>query len=419
MKNKWKQAPWYGYVIVGLLCIGIFMPNFAQYQVTSLSERLMAEMGITPAQYGSIATAPLLAGIILSFLSGLLMDRFGVKVLLVAVFITAAGIVLRAFTSGYWFLFISMLLLGFSASFVNANTPKVAGAWFPSSKVTAMMGVVLACSNMGNALGSGTAPQFPSTQAAFRFSAVLAAVVLVLWVLFLTEKKGGAVSAKESAGSEEEERAAFKDSIRTVLRNKGLWFVALCNIGMMLGMLTNIIFMPSALQSRGLTEGEAGWYAVALTAGTMLTTLISPTIVRKIGKNGRQVRWIMRICALAGGILEVTAWLMPKGIAMILGLFATGFIAEAFLPFLQSMPGYLEGIGRKFAATATGTAMTLQLLCCVFIPNYIVVPIVGKNYLLLFGLMGAMCILPILFAGKLPFERLMNIPKSAAEGKKD
>lgn len=418
MKNKWKQAPWYGYVIVGLLCIGIFLPNFAQYQVTSLSERLMTEMGITPAQYGSIATAPLLAGIILSFLSGLLMDRFGVKVLLIAVFITAGGIVLRAFTTGYWFLFISMLLLGFSASFVNANTPKVAGAWFSSSRVTAMMGLVLAFSNMGNALGSGTAPQFPSTQAAFRFSAVLAVAVLVLWVLFLTEKKGGGEETR-SAEPEEEERAAFKDSIRTVLRNKGLWFVALCNIGMMLGMLTNIIFMPSALQSRGLTEGEAGWYAVALTAGTMLTTLISPTIVRKIGTSGTRVRWIMRACALVGAVLEVTAWLLPKGIAMILGLFATGFITEAFLPSLQSMPGYLEGIGRKFAATATGTAMTLQLLCCVFIPNYIVVPIVGKNYLLLFGLMAVMAILPILFAGKLPFERLMNIPKTAAEGKKD
>ena len=176
-------------------------------------------------------------------------------------------------------------------------------------------------------------------------------------------------------------------------------------------MLTNIIFMPQALMSRGLTEGEAGWYAVALTAGTMLTTLISPTIVRKIGTSGTKVRWIMRACALLGGILEVTAWLLPKGIAMILGLFATGFITEAFLPFLQSMPGYLEGIGRKYAATATGTAMTLQLLCCVFIPSYIVAPIAGDNYLLLFGLMGAMAVLPILFSGLVPFERLMGIPK--------
>ena len=412
MKNKQNFAPWYGYVIVGLLCLGIFIPNFAQYQVTSLADRLRTEMGLSQGQYGSIATAPLLAGIILSFLSGLLMDRFGVKVLLIAVFITAGGIVLRAFTTGYWFLFISMLLLGFSASFVNANTPKVAGAWFPSSKVTAMMGLVLCFSNMGNALGSGTAPQFPTTQAAFRFAAVLAVVVLVLWVLFLTEKKGGAAAASEEAPEEEEERAAFKDSIRTVLRNKGLWFVALCNIGMMLGMLTNIIFMPQALMSRGLTEGEAGWYAVALTAGTMLTTLISPTIVRKVGTNGTKVRWIMRACALAGAVLEVTAWLLPKGIAMILGLFATGFITEAFLPFLQSMPGYLEGIGRKYAATATGTAMTLQLLCCVFIPSYIVAPIAGDNYLLLFSILACMAILPIIFSAKLPFERLMNIPKN-------
>ena len=119
----------------------------------------------------------------------------------------------------------------------------------------------------------------------------------------------------------------------------------------------------------------------------------------------------MRICALLGGILEATAWMLPKGPALIAGLFATGFIVEAFLPALQSMPGYLEGIGRKYAATATGTAMTLQLLCCVIIPSYIVAPITGENYLLLFSLMGAMAILPIIFCAFAPFERLMGIPK--------
>lgn len=415
--NKWKQAPWYGYVIVGLLCLGIFLPNFAQYQVTSLADRLRNEMGLSQGQYGSIATAPLLAGIILSFLSGLLMDRFGVKVLLISVFLTVGGVVLRAFTSGYWFLYISMLLMGFSASFVNSNTPKVAGAWFPASKVTAMMGLVLAFSNLGMALGSGTAPQFSSTGAAFRFAAVLAVAVLVLWVLLNAEKKGSAETQAAGETQPEEERAAFKDSIRTVLRNKGLWFVALCNIGMMLGMLSNTIFMPQALMSRGLTEQEAGWYAVALTMGNMLTSIISPAIVRRIGTTGNKVRWIMRGCSLIGGILEATAWLLPKGPALVAGLFATGFIAVVFLPFLQSMPAYLEGIGRKYAATATGTAMTLQLLCCVIVPSYIVAPIAGDNYLLLFGLMGAMSILPILFSGLVPFELLMRIPKSRGESK--
>ncbi len=411
--NKRTFAPWYGYVIVGLLCLGIFIPNFAQYQVTSLADRLRTEMGLSQGQYGSIATAPLLAGIILSFLSGLLMDRFGVKVVVIAVGVSTVGIVLRAFTSGYWPMFFSMLLMGFAASFVNANTPKIAGAWFPASKVTAMMGLVLAFSNLAMALGSGTAPEFPSTGAAFRFAAVCAVVVLALWLLLMREKKGGAVSGTEQAETAtEEERAAFGDSIRTVLRNKGLWFVALCNIGTMLGVLTNTIFLPQALMSRGLTESEAGWYAVALTVGTMLTTAVSPNIIRRVGTTGTRFRWIMRVCAVLGGVLEATAWMLPKGVALIAGLFATGFIAEAFLPALQSMPGYLEGIGRKYAATATGTAMTLQLLCCVTIPSYIVAPIAGENYLLLFALMGAMAILPILFSGLVPFERLMNIPKN-------
>ena len=59
--------------------------------------------------------------------------------------------------------------------------------------------------------------------------------------------------------------------------------------------------------------------------------------------------------------------------------------------------------------------MTLQLLCCVIIPSYIVAPIAGDNYQLLFTVLGAMAIIPVIFCGLVPFERLMGIPQKKGE----
>ena len=399
MFKKIKNAPWYGYVVVALLCLAMALPNFAQYQVTTLADRIRTDLSLSQSSYSSIATAPLLAGIVLSFASGLLMDRFGSKVLLISVLITAAGIILRAFVSGYWPLFISMILLGFSASFVNTTTPKLAGQWFPPSRVTVVMGVVLAFSSLGTAIGSGTATMFPTTSAAFTVAAMFALIVVVLWLLLPVQQK--------ESGSKTE-HGSILEGVKVVLGSGGVWACAVCNIGIMLGMLSNIIFIPQALMSRGLSEQEAGWYSAILTVGNMLTTMLSPSILRKLCKNAKQMRILFRCCAFAGGVMVATAWLLPKGALLAIGLFITGFVVEAFLPALQSMPSYVEGIGEKYAATATGLAMTMQLLCCVTIPSYIVAPIAGDNYPLIFGILGAVAIIPTLLAGKLPFERVQG-----------
>lgn len=395
MFKKIKNAPWYGIVVVALLCLAMALPNFAQYQVTTLADRIRSDLNLSQSSYSSIATAPLVAGILLSFASGLLMDRFGSKVLLISVIITAAGIVLRAFVSGYWPLYISMLLLGFSASFVNTTTPKLAGEWFPPSRVTVVMGVVLAFSSLGTAIGSGTATSFPTTSAAFTVAAVFAAIVVVLWIIFPVQQK---------EAESKTEHSSIGQAVRVVLSSGGVWACAVCNIGIMLGMLSNIIFIPQALMSRGISEQEAGWYSAVLTVGNMLTTMISPSILRRVCKNAKQMRLLFRCCAFVGGILVATAWLLPKGTLLGIGLFLTGFIVEAFLPALQSMPSRVEGIGAKYAGTATGLAMTMQLLCCVTIPTYVVAPIAGENYQLIFGILGAVAIVPTLLAGKLPFE---------------
>ena len=81
MFKKLKSNPKYGVVILLMLFLGIALPDFGQFQVSSLADKLRAAMDLSQSQYSTIATAPLLAGIIFGFLSGVLMDRFGMRVL--------------------------------------------------------------------------------------------------------------------------------------------------------------------------------------------------------------------------------------------------------------------------------------------------------------------------------------------------
>ena len=60
MFKKLKSNPKYGVVILLMLFLGIALPDFGQFQVSSLADKLRAAMDLSQSQYSTIATAPLL-----------------------------------------------------------------------------------------------------------------------------------------------------------------------------------------------------------------------------------------------------------------------------------------------------------------------------------------------------------------------
>lgn len=66
-------------------------------------------------------------------------------------------------------------------------------------------------------------------------------------------------------------------------------------------------------------------------------------------------------------------------------------------PIFLSAPVLLEGLGTKYAGSAAGVISTLQLLGAVLIPTYILTPIAGDNYSLLF-MLASICMV-IMFLG--------------------
>ena len=393
MFKKWKSNPKYGYVILLMLCLGIALPDFGQFQVSSLADKLRAAMDLSQSQYSTVATAPLLAGLLFGFLAGVLMDRFGIKVVTVSIVLTSVGLVLRVPKGSFATLYISGILIGTAATFINTTAPKIIGQWFPREKTTQLMGVVLAVANLSMALGTGTAALFSGVTAAFRFSALLAAGVLVIWCLFITEKRG-----PDAPG---EAAAPIPESIRVVGKHGGVWLLSLFCIGSVAAIGSVSVFMPQALMSRGMTDVQAGWYSMAVTLGNAVTNFVSPVLIRRFGTSKRRITLMVCLYSLGEAVFVALGW-RASGLLLPLALFLSGFCAMGFLAFYQTVPLYLRGVGSRYSGTATGLIITVQLLASVVLPSYVIAPIAGDDYRLIFLLLGAIPLIPLFLSPFLP-----------------
>ncbi len=393
MLKKLKSNPKYGIVILLMLFLGIALPDFGQFQVSSLADKLRAAMDLSQSQYSTIATAPLLAGIIFGFLSGVLMDRFGIKVVTASIILTTVGLVMRVPYGTFFTQYVAGILIGTAATFINTTAPKIIGQWFPREKTTQYMGMVLAVANLSMALGIGTAALFSSVSAAFMFSAVLGVVILAIWCLFITEKRGQDAEAAESV--------PVGESIRAVVKHRGVWLVSLFCLGSVAAIGSVSVFMPQALISRGMTPVQAGWYSMAVTMGNCVTNFVSPAIIRRFGTTKKRLTVMVCLYSLGEVIFVAFGWRAP-GVLLPVCLFLSGFCAMGFLAFYQTIPLSLKGVGARYSGTATGLIITVQLAASVVLPSYVIAPIAGDDYRLIFLMLGAIPLIPVILSPFLP-----------------
>ena len=76
MKQSHSRYRW---VILLLAFIPPTLLTLCQYQSTAYAPELMRQFSLTDQQYTTVATAPMLMGVFISFLAGTAADRFGLK----------------------------------------------------------------------------------------------------------------------------------------------------------------------------------------------------------------------------------------------------------------------------------------------------------------------------------------------------
>lgn len=398
-----KSTAGYGYIVLVLLCLGITMPNFAQYQITGFGKEAISEFlgrELSDSQFSLVNMAPLIPGAFLSLVSGLLVDRFGPrKVITTGVVLSAIGVVLRVSLDSYGTIIASMILMGVCATFLNANGPKVLGTWFSPGKASILLGVFLAVANVSMALGTGIVAVFDTVTSAFICAAVVAVIIAALWIFFMRDNKNAPEGAKEE---EPGEKLSVVGCIKVCAKSKGVWLAAFCMMCICTATVGATQFLPTALQSRGVSKETASLCGMCITIGATIGCLVSPTLSNHLRQPKK---WMF-----AGGLIAAAgaafAWRITSIPVMVVCLLITGFLTSGFSPIVNSLPLSLKEIGPKYAGTAGGFIATIQLIGNVVLPTYVICNIVGNNnYNGMFICFGALMLIFCALCIFLPFEK--------------
>lgn len=385
-----------GWVVILVASIAMFVTSYTQYQFPSFGQTLMDGLGLSETQYSSVFSAALIPGAVFSLISGLLVDRYGVKkVGFICILISAAANILHIFVVGYVPLMLCMILVGVTGTYLNSNSAKIIGSWYDAKKTSLMMGIFLAVNNGAMAIGVGSSAVFPTYRAAFTSSAVVAVTALVLWGLFMKDN-----TPEEKSGIEKMGGGIMKEALKASLKSPGIWTIGISIMMVCGGAVGAISFLPTVIASRGFTESQASLYAMCFTIGGMLGCLTAPALEAKLHKR----RLFLSVFGILAAFGIMFAWKTPGGVPLVLALAATGYFALGLTPILMSMPVQVPEIGTKYAGTAGGLVATIQLFGIVVLTSYVITPISAGNYDLMFLLLGLLAVIFVFIAifGPLP-----------------
>jgi NNP family nitrate/nitrite transporter-like MFS transporter len=367
-------------------------PQYAQFMLTRWGVPWLSDHNIFDnTAFVAISTAPLIPGALLSLVSGVAVDRFGLKkVLIVSYALSTAAIVTRIWANSYEMMFVCMVFTGIAATFFNSNQMKLIGRWFPHNQINFGVGVFVAFSNGSMALASIVAAMLPGYHFAFVSSAVFAVIMLVMWIVFGRERP-------EVSVADEAKSPPILECLKVAVRSRKLWINAVAMMLFQSSALTLSQFLPEALKGT-YSDSQAALITGVFTFAAMFGCLFTPKLLTKIG----HLKLSFAVIGLLGAAGIAFAWRVPFLPVKLILLALLGFFTLGLTPLLTALPLSFPEIGPTYAGTAGGFMATLMLAANVIIPRYVTMPLAGNDYAKFFMFEGAIMLIFVFLAPVLP-----------------
>lgn len=152
--NNHSTVQWRPWIVWALAATFFLAEYFARVSPGVMLPDLMRTFNADALALGTLSACFYLAYIPMQLPVGMLVDRFGPRVLLTIMCILC-GFACLLFGSTHILLFgqISRFLMGFSASFAFVGTLKLASSWFPSERFGLLAGLTQALGMLGAVIG--------------------------------------------------------------------------------------------------------------------------------------------------------------------------------------------------------------------------------------------------------------------------
>lgn len=340
--NKTRKSK----TIAVVLGVGILVNYFDRVNLSIAHDALQKAFGISDILFGYLLGAYSWTYAIMQLPSGSLLDRFGVRrVMLVAIFLWTIASGLAAIAPTILVLFAARFLLGIGEAPTFPACAKAIGLWFPQSERGVPTATFDAAAKLAIGLGTpilGLVLLHFGMRTNFAVTALLSGLYALLFAYFYRDPETRAVIRTEH--SEEEATTGF--SIPTLLRQRKVLAAALGSGAYNYCFYLLLTWMPFYLQKglkmtnqQSVLWSAVPWIAAAIvgfTVGGMLTD----ALVRR-GYNAGTVRKSILVIGTSMGLFVLAPVFLqqPYLILICMSLSLSGLAAAS--PILWTLPSLL------------------------------------------------------------------------------
>ncbi len=240
--SKTKNYYW---VMLSFSFIIAFLLHVLLFATAPMVTVIMEEMDLSHADFGFVFSAAMISLILFRMPWGLIGDKIGyLDALRIALPISTASAVLRAFSPGYLSLLLSQFFLGLGLAAVMPCLPLLVKEWSPGKTLGLSTGIYVSGFAAGNATALGLTPHLLEMMGwrdvLLAYSGLTAIVCALWWAL--------ATSTVKSASE-------FQlKNFTTILKYRYVWILLFFMIASMGSYDTLATWMPRVLEMKGLNK---------------------------------------------------------------------------------------------------------------------------------------------------------------------
>ena len=315
-----------------------------QFQsIASVGPLIVADLGLSYAQVGTLLGLYLLPGVALALPGGLLGQRLGGRRALVgSLAVMVVGGLVTAWSDGFAGAAVGRVLSGSGAVLMNILLVKVTADWFAGGEMATAMAVMLTAWPVGLGLAAASLGGL-ATATSWRTSLVVAAAPAALGLVLMT-----------SVFREAPQRAAPGARAALGARDTGLALASGLAWGVFNASLVAVIaFGPAMLVARGVSLGQAGFEVSLAIWVTIVSVPLGGVLSDRVGRPNA----FIVAGSLAGAALLGALPTMP---AAAVGLLLVGmFIGAPPGPLTSLLP---RALAPERLATGLGVSYTIYYL---------------------------------------------------------
>jgi MFS family permease len=392
-----KFFPW----VVFLLTFGLLLSDYMSRQVlSSVFPFLKVEWALSDTQLGALTSAVALTVGLLAVPLSLLGDRWGrSKSIVLMGTIWSLATVGSAISAGYGELMLSRLFIGVGEAAYGSVGLAVVLAVFPAYRRATLSGAFIAGGSFGSvlgvALGGALAVQF-GWRWSFAAMAILGLVLVLLYRLFITDKKLDAHRVDDVAEGEPVVVPGGRAKLRTLFSTPSV-IAAYVGSGLQLFIAGSLFaWLPSYLgRAYGLAPDKAAGLAAIAILFMGVGMIVCGAVTDRLSRTLAIRKWTTAIVYTTASLvfLFIGFSLAPGGAQLLLLAIGIFFAAGTSGPAGAMVSNLTH---ESIRATAFGT-LTLANNLLGLAAGPLVTGILADR----FGLEGAMKIIPIAAVGAL------------------